>query len=272
MRGRQRDHGAHAAGVGHGPLQRLHPAHRSASDREQPVDAEAVEQGALHLDHVGDRHDGKGGAPGPARGRVDRGRPRRPVAAAERVRADHAVAGRIEGLARADHHIPPPGLRCAGVVARRVGPAGQRVADQDDVVARRRHRAVALERNRDRRQAGAALQRQAVLEDRRELGLDRAEAAWGAAHDTTSTTANPTADSLWHSRGTRTGVAIGLMPTPPDRSWTAGCRQPPTAPMAARRWRASMPDRRTARGASPWRAPRGHPARQRPGARLRAAG
>src|SRR3546814_13101628 len=49
------DRGADTLGIGGGPGERLHPAHRPADDGMQPRDAEMVEQHRLRAHHVGDR-------------------------------------------------------------------------------------------------------------------------------------------------------------------------------------------------------------------------
>ena len=128
--------------------------------------------------------------------RVDRGRPGGPAAAAEQVRGDDEVAVGVERLAGADHPVPPaeplagrrrressaanPSRVLSGGRRRgeagRVGVAAERVADQDDVVARGRERAVGLVGHPDRVQLPAAVEphrpRQVEV-----LGLDSADRA-----------------------------------------------------------------------------------------------
>ena len=49
----------HALGIGRGPLQRLHAAHRAADHAEQRLDAEAIDQHGLRAHHVGNGDDRK---------------------------------------------------------------------------------------------------------------------------------------------------------------------------------------------------------------------
>ena len=144
--GRDRDDAGDAAGVADAPLERLHPAHRAADHGEQALDPQLVEEQALQLDHVADREDREADPPRAPRRGVDARRPRRPVAAAEEVARDHEPARGVDRLARPDHQLPPAGLlvRAGAVVAGGVGAAGERVADQDGVVARRVELAVGL--------------------------------------------------------------------------------------------------------------------------------
>jgi hypothetical protein len=50
--GGDRDGADHGIGVSGSPLQRLHPAHRSAGDGEQALDAEGIDQHLLQAHHV----------------------------------------------------------------------------------------------------------------------------------------------------------------------------------------------------------------------------
>ena len=107
----------------------------------------------------------------------------------------------VERLARPNHAVPPAkaaaGLDAALVGAdavdraRRVGllgPAGgvgvaaQRVADQDDVVTRRREAAVRLVRQAELGQVATRVERQRLREVD-ELGADHADRAGLADHD-----------------------------------------------------------------------------------------
>ena len=114
------------------PLQDLHAAERAADRRVDARDAERAQQRAVHLGEVAD---GEQREVEPVRlaGRgVDRRRPGRPLAPAEQVRADDVEAVGVDRLARADQRVPPD---------RRLGVAGQRVADVDDRERRRRRSA-----------------------------------------------------------------------------------------------------------------------------------
>ena len=127
-----------------GPLQHLHPAHRTADDREHLVDAEVIEQHRLGTDHVGDGDDGKPEAPRLARLRAGFARSGRTHAAAEDVDAEHVVAIGVEDAAGADEIVPPAApagdrMRPGGVLV-----AGQRVTDDDGVRFRRVQPAVRL--------------------------------------------------------------------------------------------------------------------------------
>ncbi|MNL61067.1 hypothetical protein D3C87_1849410 [compost metagenome] len=74
--------------------------------------------------------------------------------AAEGVDGDDEVALGVDGLARPDHRVPPADLLVARVIAaRRVRVAGEEVADEHGVVARRVEAAVGLEAHRDLAQA-----------------------------------------------------------------------------------------------------------------------
>jgi len=65
----------HEAGKFNGPLEHLHAAHRAAGDGVERGEAEVVAEEFLRAHHVADGDKGKRDAEGPARARVDGGRP-----------------------------------------------------------------------------------------------------------------------------------------------------------------------------------------------------
>ena len=181
----------------HGPLERLHAAERAAGDGGQPRDPELIQERALGPHHVRDRDDWKVGPVGPARCRVRRRRSRCAAAASQEIRADDEESVGVERLAGADHAVPPAQAAAAAAVAllgaeavpgalrgrrRReaggVGVSAQRVADQDDVVARRRQRPIGLVGDADRMQLASAVERKR-LRKVEELRVDRADGAHG---------------------------------------------------------------------------------------------
>src|SRR5262249_29393411 len=141
------------------PLERLHPAERAAAGRQDPPDAEVVEDELLGPDHVADRHDREVDVVATAAARLDRARPGRAAAGAEHLDTGDEVAVGAERLAGPDHAVPPadaaaPAAAGAEAVDRagralladpgRVRVAGQRVAGQDHVGAVRVEPSVAL--------------------------------------------------------------------------------------------------------------------------------
>ena len=178
------------------PLERLHPTERAAGHRGEPLDPQRIQERALGPDHVRDGdHREVRAVRAPRRG-VERGRSRRPAAAAEQVRGDDEVAVRVERLARTDHPVPPaePLSRLAVAVLRAepiagargrrrllgeaggMGVAAERVADQDRVVAPGREHAVGLVGNANRMQLASAVERHGIreVEVARLDGSDRA--------------------------------------------------------------------------------------------------
>ncbi len=134
---RDRDGRRDAVRVVDRPLERLHPSHRPADDRQQALDAEVVEKMGLRAHHVADRHDGERQPVRPPRSRVDRGRPRAAVARSDHVRADDEIFLRVQRAARTDQEVPPPRLLLRRILprkeSRRVGAPGEGVLDQDGV-------------------------------------------------------------------------------------------------------------------------------------------
>ena len=134
----------------------------------------------------------------PVAGLIDDG-PGRAAAAAEQVGGDDEEPVGVERLAGADHPVPPAEPLRRGAVAivgaeavaralggRRLRDAGgvrvaaQRVADEDDVVARRRQRAVGLVGDADRMQRAATVELER-LRQIEELRLDDACRARGGS-------------------------------------------------------------------------------------------
>ena len=102
-------------GIGRRPLQHLHAAQRAAGDREQRLDAEAVEEHRLRAHHVADGDHRQVEAIGLVGRRIGRGRTGRAHAAADDVGADDEVAVGVDRLAGADHHDPTsPACRSPG--------------------------------------------------------------------------------------------------------------------------------------------------------------
>ena len=118
--------------------------------------------------------------------RIDRGRAGRAAATTEQVGRHDEVAIGVEGLARADHPVPPA-QALAGTSRRgrrrrtrracsprrgcpreagRVGVAAEGVADQDDVVALRRQGAVGLVGHPDGMQRPSAIELHRARADR----------------------------------------------------------------------------------------------------------
>ena len=125
-----------AVGKADGPLERVHPAHRSAEDRGPHVDAERVGEAHLCGDLVADREVREARGPLVAV-RRDARWPGRTLASAEHVRRDDEPAVGVDGRAGADDLVPPS----LGRMPRPGGPAhvavaGERVQDQHGVVAR----------------------------------------------------------------------------------------------------------------------------------------
>ena len=122
------------------------------------VDAEVVEQPALHLDHVADGDGREVAAVRLAGRRVDRCSgpvvPRQPPRRFGQMTKYRSVS---IGLARADDDVPPAGI-VVGVVPGHVRVAAEGVADQHGVVARGVEPAVGLVGDRHARQLAAQLQ------------------------------------------------------------------------------------------------------------------
>ena len=112
--GGNRDHDPHAIRVLRGEHRAHEPADRAADHGVERLDAEIVQQPDLRIDDVGER---QGRKRRPVRGagrRVDRGRPGRPVAAAQVVDAQHGVPVGVDSPSRTDVALPPSGVQLLG--------------------------------------------------------------------------------------------------------------------------------------------------------------
>src|ERR1017187_3728119 len=112
-----------------GPLQHLHAADGGSDGELELGDAEVVDELDLGVDDVADIDEREGWAVGLAGGGVDGAGAGGPVTGTEDVDADDAVAGEIEQAQVAgQEELRPPGSYLRG--------AGERMADQDGIVAR----------------------------------------------------------------------------------------------------------------------------------------
>ena len=153
----------HALGIGRGPLQRLHAAHRAADHAEQRLDAQPIDQHGLRAHHVGNGDDRKIQPPHLAGRGIGRGRPGRAHAAADHVGADDEVLVGVERPAGADHGLPPAGLAGHRMHIGDVLVAGQRVADQNGVGAIGIEFAIGLVGDLERREIDAAIELQRLI-------------------------------------------------------------------------------------------------------------
>ncbi len=160
-------------------VQDLHAAHRAADDAEQRVDAEMIDQQLLRPHHVADRDDGKGQAPGLAGRRVDVLRTAGPHAAAEHVGADDEITLGIEHLAGAGERRPPAGIAGDRMRLGEILVAGQRMADEDGVAARRIEPAIGLVGDGELREIDAAIELEG-LRDVEAMAGARRGAEWRA--------------------------------------------------------------------------------------------
>ena len=160
----RRHRGKYPLRIGHGPLQHLHAAHRSADHAKQRVDAEAVEQHRLRAHHVGDGDDGKIQSPRLAGRRVGRSGTGRAHAAADDVGADDEVTIDVERQPVADHVLPPSGLArhrmhvCDMLIER------QRMTDQNGIGALGVELAIGLVGDLERREIDAAIELQRLVD------------------------------------------------------------------------------------------------------------
>ena len=162
-RRRDRQRREYALGIARRPLQHLHAAHRPAGHGEQRVDAEMVEQHRLRPHHVADGGNGKFQPPGLAGLRIGGGGTGRAHAGADHVRTDHEEPFGVDWPPGADHSLPPARFLRYRIDVGDMLIAGQRVADQDGVVARRIERAVGLIGDLERREIDAGVQPQRLV-------------------------------------------------------------------------------------------------------------
>ena len=183
----------HPLGIGRGPLQRLHAAHRAADNAEQRVDAEAVEQHGLRPHHVRNGDDRKIQSPHFAGRGIGRGRAGRAHAAADHVGADDEILVGVERAAGTDHDFPPARLAGQRMHIGDVLIERQRMADQDGVGTLGIELAIGLVGDLERRQIDAAIELQRLIDAERRhqrtrmvrlvrsfLGMDRR--AWYRLH------------------------------------------------------------------------------------------
>ncbi len=110
-RGRgNRDRGRHAVGIRHRPFERLHAAHRAAGDRQQPRNAQVVDQLGLQQHHVADGDHRKRQPVRAAGLRIHRRGPGGALATAQHIGANDEILLGIERFARTDHVVPPAGF------------------------------------------------------------------------------------------------------------------------------------------------------------------
>ena len=130
------------------PLDHLNTAEAAADESGKMRNADLAQERAVHLDSVANGEAGESGTVGPTSCGVDGRGTGRSLAAAEHVRAHHAVAVRVDGLARTYDRIPPAACGIlAGMASGHVRVAGERVADEDYVVVFRTFKAAAFPRH-----------------------------------------------------------------------------------------------------------------------------
>src|SRR5208282_2115279 len=117
-----------AVGEIHGPLQGLHAANRTTDDELNAIDSEVIENLSLRSDNIADRDQGEVRAIGPPGAGIDGLWTGRAVTRSQNVDADYAIGGDAEEVIGGKQLGPPIG---------NFGGAGERVTDEDHVVARR---------------------------------------------------------------------------------------------------------------------------------------
>src|SRR6185437_1580889 len=108
--------------------------------------------------HVGNGDDREIKPPRLAGRWIGRGRPGRPHAGADHIGADDEVLIGIKRTAGTDHGLPPAGLAGDGMLVEDMLVAGQRMADENGIAARRIERAVSLIGDLERREIDAAIE------------------------------------------------------------------------------------------------------------------
>jgi hypothetical protein len=126
-RGPNRDHSLHQLRKPDRQLQSLHAADRSTHHHLEPVDVEFLQQERLHPDDIADGDQGEIRPIGaPAEG-IDRSGPSRPIARAQNINPDNAVAAGLEQPALGKQPRPPIG---------NPGRSRKRVSHEDDIIPR----------------------------------------------------------------------------------------------------------------------------------------
>ena len=93
-------------GIGHGPLQHLHPAHAAPDNAQKLVDPQMIDERSLGFDHVADGHYGETCPIRLAGLWVGRSRSGASLAAADEIRANHAVFVCVECFCPARSYYP----------------------------------------------------------------------------------------------------------------------------------------------------------------------
>src|ERR1039458_8840963 len=114
----------------------------------------------LGIDHIVNRYHGKTQGVGPPGVGVDRAGSRGTFAASNNVGTDHKILSRVEGLARANHNIPPAGIPFMRVIeAGGVGVAGKSVKNQNGIVFGRTQLPIGLVSQSNGPEASSALKK-----------------------------------------------------------------------------------------------------------------
>ena len=166
-------------------LERLHAAEGAADDGVDALEAELAQEHAVDVDDVRDGDLGEARAVGRPGLGVDRRGAGRAHAAAEDVGADDEEAVRVDAAAGAGHAGPPAGVAVVALVAAGdVRVAGERVADEHDVVALGRELAARLVGDIHLAEDAALLEAEPPVRqvEPEEAGLCDGRCAHGGAH------------------------------------------------------------------------------------------